>query len=142
MLEKPIKRKSKAELDRELVRLHSTYVRLRDADDNGNCRCITCPMVLPWKQMQAGHWQDRRKLGTRFHDKNVNAQCEHCNEFLGGRFNLYQQAIEYKYDIETVKLLEKLANDRGFRITYGEYLIRIEHYKNEIVKLKKKKITQ
>jgi hypothetical protein len=54
--------KSKRELEKELDRVFSEYVRLRDADDNGWVRCITCGNAYPWKgtsNLHNGHYISR-----------------------------------------------------------------------------------
>ena len=126
-------------LDRQLVKLHSTFIRMRDADKNGICRCMTCPIRRPWKQMDAGHWQPRRHLGTRFHDKNVHAQCPRCNQLLGGRPRIQELAITDWYGKETAQKLKYLAANKTIRLDRGWYLDKIAHYKAEIAILKKVK---
>ena len=62
----------------------SIYIRLRDADDDGNCRCCSCSKVGFWKEMDGGHFIPRQNKSTRFHEKNVFAQCRKCNRFDNG----------------------------------------------------------
>jgi len=38
--------------------IFSKYIRLRDSDKNGYCKCVTCPKTGFWTKdgMQAGHF--------------------------------------------------------------------------------------
>lgn len=63
------------ELKEKLDKVFSYYIRLRDADENGYCKCCTCGKKFHWKKIQNGHWISRGKLSTRFHEQNCNSQC-------------------------------------------------------------------
>ncbi len=60
-------------------KLFSEWIRRRRADVNGFAMCITCGLRKHWKQLTCGHFMKRRFLGTRFNDKNCEAQCWTCN---------------------------------------------------------------
>lgn len=90
----------------------SIYVRLRDAEFKGGaywCRCITCGVWKPIKAMQAGHFQSRRYMNTRFHEQNVHAQCVKCNMFNQGEQYKYSLAVDKMYGPGTARKLELLA---------------------------------
>ena len=75
--------------------LVSRYVRMRWSDKNGNCKCYTCPTVLPWKQMQAGHYIKRSHLFLRWDaDRNIRPQCELCNCNKHGNLAVFAQTLE------------------------------------------------
>ena len=61
----------------------SKFIRLRDADENGIIRCISCGKPVFWKQSDAGHFIKRQHKATRFNEKNANAQCKECNWLKG-----------------------------------------------------------
>lgn len=61
-----------------LDRAFSKFIRLRDSDDNGLCRCISCGKLHMWDDIDCGHFVNRRHMGTRFDEKNCNAQCRSC----------------------------------------------------------------
>lgn len=75
----------------------SEFVRLRDSDHQGVCRCITCNDFKHWTQMDAGHFVTRDNMATRWEEENVNAQCPHCNRFKGGKQFEHGLAIDKKY---------------------------------------------
>ena len=58
-------------------------VRLKAADDQGFCTCVTCGHVSQWnKGMQGGHFIAKGKGGTNewaLVEENVNPQCAGCN---------------------------------------------------------------
>jgi 5-methylcytosine-specific restriction endonuclease McrA len=75
----------------------SEFVRLRDSDKNGICKCITCGNFKHWQEMDAGHFITRDNMATRWEEENVNAQCQSCNRFKGGKQYEHGLAIDKKY---------------------------------------------
>lgn len=116
----------------------SKYVRLRDADGNGMCQCITCGRLRHWKEMDAGHFQNRDKLGTRYNPKNVNAQCKYCNKYRSGEQHAHGKAVDRRYGCGTAEMLTALASQRC-KLDRGWYLVHIEEYKAKVRALRKKK---
>ena len=56
---------------KKLDAIFSQYIRLKDADHNGNVTCFTCGKVEHYKKgMQCGHFQSRKHLATRFDEEN------------------------------------------------------------------------
>ena len=93
-------------LKRRLDRIFSEYIRLRDADANGCCRCISCGAIHPWKETDCGHYVNRSHLSTRYDGKNCNAQCRRCNRFDEGNQIGYTRGLIKKYGIGVIDLLE------------------------------------
>lgn len=87
----------------------SQFIRLRDADENGLVKCITCPRVAHWTEMDAGHYASRAKQSTRYDEKNVNAQCGGCNRWQGGKFIEHAIAIDRKHPKEIGSTSSELA---------------------------------
>ena len=56
-------------------------VRLKAADDNGYCQCVTCGKFDHWKNMQGGHFIPRGNAATKLVEENINPQCKGCNGF-------------------------------------------------------------
>jgi 5-methylcytosine-specific restriction endonuclease McrA len=75
----------------------SEFIRLRDSDKNGVCRCITCGDFKHWQDIDCGHFVTRDNLATRWEEQNCNAQCAHCNRFKGGKQFEHGLAIDKKY---------------------------------------------
>jgi len=84
-------------LIKKLDNIFSKYIRLRDADENGICRCITCGTPHHWKSCDNGHFIKRQYMSTRFHECNCHAQCRECNWLQQGVDAKYEQAILNKY---------------------------------------------
>jgi len=88
---KMAKKRSNKTSMRKADKVFSEYVRLRDADNQGNIECISCGRKVHWSESDAGHFIDRRHKATRFDERNVNAQCRSCNRFQSGR--QFEQSI-------------------------------------------------
>lgn len=89
----------------------SRYIRVRDADKNGFCRCITCNTIKHYKEIDAGHFLSRQYMPTRFDERNVHAQCPKCNQYGSGEQYLHSLAINRKYPEGTLD--ELLLKSRG-----------------------------
>ena len=108
--DKPKKRQTnQATLVKKLDKVFSQYIRLRDSDANGYCRCISCGRVHYWKDIQNGHYMSRRYLSTRFDEMNCNAQCVACNIFNQGNIQMYRQNLIKKIGEKNVDYLEYKA---------------------------------
>lgn len=101
----------------------SRIVRLRAADEHGNCDCFTCDKGKKhWSLMQCGHYIKRGNKSLRFNFRNSRVQCKHCNETLGGNYEVYRIRLEeeepgiteqleaegreiYTYSVEELKML-------------------------------------
>lgn len=62
----------------------SKYIRLKYANRTGYAKCVTCCAVKHISELDAGHYESRRHGATRFDEKNVHPQCQHCNRFCEG----------------------------------------------------------
>lgn len=100
----------------------SRYVRIRDAEFNGNewvGECITCERKLivvnsdgKWiASSQNGHLISRGIYSLRFDEENCNLQCAHCNAWLDKdeMIERYRKAIDDKYGTGTYKRLKALS---------------------------------
>ena len=124
--------------DAKLWNVFSEYIRLRDADEFGNCKCFTCGLIRHWRQVDCGHGIGRQHKSTKFDEKNNHAQCKRCNGFEGGRMDVYKQRVDERYGPGTWDALEvksRMTCKRGkFEIdTMTEY------YRQEVKKLKQLK---
>lgn len=112
---KPTKKKTEKErktLHKKCWKLMSELVRRKDSDSWGNVRCFTCPAILHWKEMNAGHW----KHGSLdFDERNIRLQCPRCNLYLSGRLEEYTMRLVKENGIEWV---ERLANDASRHLGY------------------------
>lgn len=83
--------------DKKLWKVFSEFIRLRDSDENGICKCCTCGAVRYWKNMDCGHGVGRQHMGTKYSEQNNHAQCKKCNGFEAGRADKYKEFVDKKY---------------------------------------------
>jgi len=105
-----LKKNGVAQLKKKADSAFSQYVRYRDGWYNPTlgiweCECITCSVVKPLKETQAGHFVSRGKNILRYDELNVNAQCIGCNMFKAGEQYLYSKALDLKYGEGTAESL-------------------------------------
>lgn len=139
-----MKRKSKRRtpkvsyLKKKLDRVFSVYIRLRDSDESGFCSCITCGAINHWKEVDAGHFYNRDRNSTRYHENNVHAQCRSCNRYQSGETAKYGYNLMNKYDMAILKELNDLQSMYKKWKTY-ELEELINSFKEKIRKILEKK---
>lgn len=124
--------------DNKLWKIFSIYVRLRDADKNGVCKCITCNKRLHWSNMQCGHGHGRQFWGTKYHEKNNHAQCVSCNGFKEGQKDKYKAEVDKRYGKGTWEMLE-LKNKGAKTLSQFEVDQLTIYYTKEVDQLKQLK---
>lgn len=84
----------------------------------GECVCITCGKVHPWKGgvdrfsgMHTGHFLASRRNSILFVEDNVAPQCSRCNVFRSGEQQLFRQWMIAVRGLETIERLEKLKTE-------------------------------
>jgi len=132
------KPKSIRQLIKTADRWFSRFIRLQAASDSGHCACITCGVVRFWKEIDAGHWINRDKLGTRFELYNCHPQCISCNRFKSGRGAEYSEYIINTYGEKEFNRLLKLSRQKT-TLTKEELEEIIECCKKGVKILKKAK---
>lgn len=125
-------------LQQRLDIVFSEYIRLRDANENGFCRCVTCGNMWQWRLIQNGHYIDRRHIASRYDERNCHAQCPKCNIGLRGNLETYKRTIVEKYGVKTLEELES-AKRSVKKWTVSDYQDRIAYYKTEVKRIKKEK---
>jgi rubredoxin len=99
-----VTKKPKSELvklENKLWDIFSIYIRLRDSDSQGVCKCFTCGALKHWTKGDAGHGIPRQHKATKFNEINNNFQCKKCNGFEGGMREAYEKAMDKKYGAGT-----------------------------------------
>ena len=124
--------------DEKLWRVYSTYIRLRDADEQGFCRCFTCGFTADWKRFDAGHGIPRQHKATKYDERNVQSQCKRCNGFEGGKREVYKEEVNKRYGPQTWEKLEVMSRTTCKRDKFEIDVMTI-HYKKEVEKLRKLK---
>jgi hypothetical protein len=136
------KKKPITKLDKDLWEVFSEYVRRRDAKKfealgyaPDRVKCITCDFVGHWKyDFDAGHFISRKQKGTKFDERNVNAQCGGCNKFGQGMQLVHARAIDKIHGKGTADLLEQKGREYCKWMDF-EYIEKIEEYKQKIKEL-------
>jgi hypothetical protein len=105
----------------DVARAFQRLVRMLEADENGNCQCVTCGKVLPWNDagMNAGHFVSRSRHATVFHFVNCHPQCASCNDHKGGNAARYEEYMVAKYGREVVDEL-KICGEQKLKWTCEE----------------------
>ena len=92
--------------------IYSEYIRKRDclktSDNFDGGLCYTCGKYKPYSELEAGHFIKRERMATRWDDRNVHAQCTHCNLYLRGNIHWYYKKLEEEYGSFCVEKLMKL----------------------------------
>ena len=126
---------------KELWTIFSRYVRERDG-----WKCFTCGRFASGSGMHAGHYITRAEAGLRlyFHERNVHAQCYHCNINLSGNSDVYNLRIIEVYGKRVLTAMRKLRDlDRGdpLQWTIQDYEKKIKQYKAKLKKICQKQQT-
>lgn len=124
--------------DKKLWKVFSEFIRLRDSDGNGYCRCFTCGLVRYWRDLDCGHGIGRQHLSVKYNEKNNHAQCKKCNGFEGGMREKYKENVDKKYGKGTWDLLE-VAGRKPSNISAFDIKILTGYYQKEVEKMKKQK---
>lgn len=128
------KKKTHAQLKKALDKVFSQYVRWAHADDNGLVECYTCYTKKPVKEIQAGHFQSRRHMATRWSENNVKPQCPKCNLFNQGEQFIFGRRLEAELgEVMFNDLLREAKSTQKFSVADLEYLI--DYYKKKLKNL-------
>lgn len=90
----------------KLWKIVSDYIRERD-----NWTCFTCGRQGEGSAIHAGHFIPSGVSGKNntlnWDERNIHAQCFHCNVNLGGWGEKYTEMMELKYGKDVVECLRK-----------------------------------
>jgi hypothetical protein len=124
--------------DKKLWKVFSEFIRLRDSNGHGYCRCFTCGAVRYWWDCDCGHGIGRQHLSVKYNEKNNHAQCKKCNGLEGGMRERYKENMDKKYGEGTWDLME-IAARRPSNISQFDIAILTDYYQKEVTKLRKQK---
>lgn len=100
------KKKSIAALVNDAAAIIQRVVRIKAADDNGYCSCVTCGKTSPWQEMQGGHFISRTYTAHKLDEENIHPQCPGCNGPLRGNMVNYTLYMVDTYGRDFVDSLE------------------------------------
>lgn len=139
VIPKKKKRIKKGKLRELAWKEFSRFIRLRDSDENGICKCCTCDFKGHWKnggytekgklvRFQAGHFPQGRSNSILFLEKGVHSQCWQCNCPNNGRLDVYAKFMIDKYGINVI---QEMNDEKNKSLTYFEndYIEIAEKYK-------------
>ena len=116
---------------KKLDRVFSQFIRLRDRIDGGEfAYCCTCGRLKALKEMDAGHFINRRHYGTRFDERNVHAQCRYCNRLNEGEQAKYAEFLKEKYGPEIITLLN--MHKKNTKLDAFKVAAMLQHYKGKV----------
>ena len=91
-----------------LWRMFSKFIRLRDSDWRGYCKCISCSTIKQWKEMDCGHYIPKGSdSALKYNEINNNGQCTSCNVYKSGNLIEYRRGLIEKYGEAMVNKLEQ-----------------------------------
>lgn len=107
------KKKTLRKLVDEVSVLLQKLVRLKAADNQGYCKCVTCGVKKHWKEMDGGHFISRTHQGTKILEENIHPQCKGCNLRSGKGDTLvtlnYRNFMLDMYGESFIEELERMA---------------------------------
>jgi len=109
---KPLKQKA--------WKIFALYIKMRDADKDGMCECVTCGAILPFDSgdCQAGHFVTGRTNDVLFKESIVHCQCAVCNIYKNGNQGLYTIFMKKKYGLSDEDIEDMLRkNHAGVKLT-------------------------
>jgi hypothetical protein len=142
-----MKQRSFKTVKNELKKVHSIFIRLRDSDENGYGKCISCGKPIQvWfiedgerkfnHNAHAGHYYSRgASKSLYFDDCNVNLQCVRCNAFKGGANQDYAVGLVNKYGPDILQKLWLRAKNESYLDKYAMDIL-IADYKRKIADLR------
>jgi Bacteriophage Lambda NinG protein len=124
-------------LKKKLWSLFSLFIRLRDADANGNIRCCTMGNIYPWNKSQAGHYHSQRgNPALIFCEENVHAQSPIANKLQKNNITWeYTEFMIQRYGLDKLRQMAKLRG-KEFKFTRQWLEEKIEYYDLQVRSLK------
>jgi len=83
-------------IESDLDKWFSRWIRIRNATDQGRVFCCTCGNAYHFDStlLQCGHFRRRRFRSTRWDERNCSAQCFECNTYEDGAEDRHAKYID------------------------------------------------
>ena len=114
----------------KLDKVFSIYIRKRDSNESGIGKCCSCGKYVHWKDVDCGHFVNRKHMSLRFSEINCNMQCRSCNRFDEGNIVGYTKFMINKYGIDILDKLE-IAKKQTIKFTHFEINELAKYYKTK-----------
>jgi hypothetical protein len=90
------------------------YIRLRDADQEGNITCCTCGKIVPYNEgvSDCSHWIEASILTTAFNEYNAHASCKRCNLSDNGMAAFHGEYIRLQHGDDIYQELLAIATEK------------------------------
>ena len=105
------KPKTTAKIIDDCAVLMQKLVRLKAADSNGYCTCVTSGIRKHWKEMQGGHFIERGKLGTKIMEENIHPQTPYENQYGMQRATTVLKYRAYMVDMYGEDFVEEMLEE-------------------------------
>jgi len=129
------KSKSLPKLKKQALELIQLLVRVKAADDNGYCECVTCNAVSQWNNgMQGGHFISRGKTKWCLVEENIHPQCAACNGFGMKYHNKEAVYTIYMQDMYGADFVQNMLDTQGevVKLSRMDLLDNIVDFKEQI----------
>ena len=129
------KKKTTPKLKKEALELIQLLVRVKAADDNGYCKCVTCNTVSLWNNgMQGGHFISRGKTKWCLVEENIHPQCAACNGFGMKYHNKEAVYTIYMQDMYGAGFVQNMLDTQGevVKLSRMDLLDNIADFKEQI----------
>lgn len=113
----------------------STFVRLRDSDQDGILKCFTCSRRMHWRNAQCGHGVPRQHKATKYNEINNNGQCPKCNAWEGGMREVYKEEMDKRHGAGTWDKMIVASRSTYKELGEAEVDVMVEYYEKEVERL-------
>ena len=105
-------------------RVFSEYIRLKNANKDWICKCVTCWAEMSYTDIQNGHFISRGNMRYRFSEINCHPQCYKCNCILSGNYQRYTFYMIDKYWMDKVQeMMDDKTTKEYKQYEYEEMII-------------------
>jgi len=129
-------------LQKRLDEVFSDFIRLKESDDNGWCRCFVCNNPIYWKSAVVLHYIKRTYKATRWDERNCHAGCVRCNGEEEKNTNLMLIHARKLIDLYGADIINQLAQLKQAHVHYSRFELedKIKYYSQKVKELLKNKI--
>lgn len=127
---------SRKGLIKKIDKIFSEYIRKRDANTNGVCKCVTCNREFHYTKLDAGHFISRKHMATRWDERNVASQCYYCNRYQNGRQFAFSLHLDKQQEGLAKELYDKSCD--VVKYTTDDLHELVNHYKTLLEKENKR----
>lgn len=137
-----LRQNSTTPLSKEIVacdQVFSKYIRLLNADRDGNVECYTCGHKAFWRQsgQQNGHFKSRSAMGTRWLRLNCAVQCTACNSYRQGNLKVFAENLTRDYGEGVVEYLDQQSKKIS-KVSVEKVRKLRTYFEGEVLRLRQK----